>query len=405
MTTDQELAAASPGKRIEIHRKSHGMTQQQCAALVGVSMSTWRKWEYNDRLPSIYQWGEIARILRVTDLYKLTGVAHAIAADDPVEHRTVRPILNAMLGLPEPALRIEAERYPAAVRDIWRYWQGTGVDRHDNVGVNLPMLILSGEDAVRATTGEEQRDVRAALASTYQLTWSYLRGVGSPELGLIAAEKSRRAAQDTDRPESIAAAMWGQAAILSSARQTEAALALCYQLTAELEPRILTETSRDLLAIYGQAHLLASVQATRLRLNTRAAELLAIADRVADRTGETNSFHTAFGRTNVLMHRATAAVEGLDYRQAIQIGSQVDPRQSPSVERRVAHHVNIAHAYMSTKNPVAALAELEAACGDDAAETRSLVVAHETLRRLRSRPTPSTARRVEALTELLQPAA
>lgn len=385
------LPGLSPGQRIEMARNRRHLTQETAASLAGWSIHLWRKWEYNERIPSMSQWGDIARVLGVRDLYDLTGVAHAIAPDDEAEHRAVRPILNAMLGTYGPRDLTSPTDFPGQVSDLWTVWQSNAAERHEHVGELLPCLIASGEAAARDSDGANPDDVRMALASLYQCAGSYLRNVGSPQIGLIAAERAMRAAEDADNPDSLAAAGWWRAASLSSARQTDAAFGVCLKLIGDIEPRISAGGSRALTAVYGQLHCLAAVQAARRRQDTRADELLAAAARVAVLTGEYNAFHTAFGPTNVLIHRATSEAEQCRYRRAIDVASQVDVTRSPSVERRVAHLVNLAGAYVGSRNPVAALATLTAACDDDAAEVGSLVLAHETARWLHSKRTPSSA--------------
>ena len=64
-----------PGERIRLYRRRAGLTQEQCAQLKGCTVSAWRKWESGERQVAAFSdWIEIARILRVRDLYTLPGL-------------------------------------------------------------------------------------------------------------------------------------------------------------------------------------------------------------------------------------------------------------------------------------------------------------------------------------------
>src|SRR5215510_14158271 len=73
-----------PGERIRLYRRRIGLTQEQCAQLKGCTVSAWRKWESGERqVVAFADWIEIARILRVRDLYKLTGLPVSEIPEEP----------------------------------------------------------------------------------------------------------------------------------------------------------------------------------------------------------------------------------------------------------------------------------------------------------------------------------
>src|SRR5262249_10938761 len=74
----------TPAERIKLYRRRAGLTQEQAAQLKGCSVSTWRKWESGERqVNSLGDWVEVARILRIRDLYRLTGLPVAELPDEP----------------------------------------------------------------------------------------------------------------------------------------------------------------------------------------------------------------------------------------------------------------------------------------------------------------------------------
>src|SRR5690606_9873106 len=68
------------------------------------------------------------------------------------------------------------------------------------------------------------------------------------------------------------------------------------------------------------------------------------ADRAAQRLGgDANHLWTAFGPTNVNIHRVATAMELGDVQVAVDLGPRVDARAMP-VERRVRHALEVARA-------------------------------------------------------------
>jgi transcriptional regulator with XRE-family HTH domain len=398
----------SPGDRIRWFRENRpagqpALTQAICAARTGYSVGHWRKWERGDRHPSLEQWAQIARVLDVNDLYDLTGMAHAVLPDQYSEHRAVAPILDAMVGVRTGAAIQDADQFRGVVTSTWGEWQGNEPGRYSRIGGLLPELIADGEATVRNLDGAQRRDAYASLAQLYQLTWSYLRAVGAPDLGVTAGDRARAAGEAADRPESLAAGIWGNAAILSSARHPEASLALSLRLIADHEGQ-LGNASTELRSIIGQAHLLGAVQYARLHRPDKAEELLNRAAIIADRVGEGNASWTAFGPTNVDMHRTTVQLERCRYGTAITLGSNTDVDRSPSVERRVAHRVHLAHSYACDRQPLAAVTTLLRAFQDSAEETRSLMLTRDTAESLRRKQTPDIFAPVAQVLELLNAA-
>src|SRR5437763_1042499 len=79
------------------------------------------------------------------------------------------------------------------------------------------------------------------------------------------------------------------------------------------------------------------------RATTRA--FLAEADESARRLGaDANHLWTAFGPTNVAIHRVATAVELGDLQVAVDLGPRVDVSALP-VERRIRHRIEVARAY------------------------------------------------------------
>lgn len=376
-----------PGAAIAYHRKLPKpgkplLTQAQAAARLGVSASLWQKWESGDRLPDMAQWIRIARLLQVRQLDELIGAPGTVALPEvaPAPGGPVPAIRDALLGL-LPAEPVQVSVLATGVEALWSYWQGSQPGRYAMIAARLPARIAQAEATIGALeSSPDPAGKRAALRSAsalYRLTWAFARAHDGHRWGLIAADRARLAAEAADDAESLTAATWGNAAMLSSVQETEASYALLRRDIAALEPQ-LARLDRLHAGVLGQMHLLGAIQAARLGRAGDAEALLEDAGRIAGRTGETNAHHTAFGPWNVIAHAAAVASERGRYRQAVDIGEQLDPGGCPVTERRVAYRVQMAHAYERAGERASAVTMLARAVSDSAEETASLVLARET---------------------------
>src|SRR6266542_1924952 len=107
MTTNIE-PGMTPAERIKLYRRRVGLTQEQAAQLKGCTVSAWRKWESGERqVTSLADWIEIARISRVNDLYKLTGL--------PLAHFPGAPAARGTLPTTRAAIHAYAPRLDGPV--------------------------------------------------------------------------------------------------------------------------------------------------------------------------------------------------------------------------------------------------------------------------------------------------
>ena len=143
------------------------------------------------------------------------------------------------------------------------------------------------------------------------------------------------------------------------------------------------------LAIYGALHQLAAIHAAQQRDEPAAARLLDIAARVAAKVGETHHFRIAFGPTNVAIHRASAAVELGQTTDAVRLAERIDVDNTPSVERRLTHWLDLARAYTRNREDVAAVYMLSRIARESIEELAQSDAIRETLGELLSRENPA----------------
>jgi hypothetical protein len=124
---------------------------------------------------------------------------------------------------------------------------------------------------------------------------------------------------------------------------------------AYLEPHLST-ASGDLLSTYGTLFLAGSMAAARSDDRSKTRAYLSEADDAARRLGvDGNHLWTAFGPTNVAIHRVNTAMELGDVQIALDHGPNLDTGLLP-VERQVRHSLDVARAYNASGQREAAVA-------------------------------------------------
>jgi transcriptional regulator with XRE-family HTH domain len=381
-----EINEWAVGQRIASHRLRRGLTQEELAGLVGISLSMMKKIESGDRLVTRFsQLVLFAQVLRIKDLRELTGVPLPLMPDGHRGHPSADAVRAAMMdrGLiaaDAPAL----DELAMAIEKSWRRWQEASAFRYAAVGQELPGLIRSAEAAVRLHRDAERRRALREASKLYQLVRTWTKRVGEHELSFVAADRAVSFALDADDPDLAGAAAWNLAMILSAQGKTDSARAVVSRAIEALRPH-LGAPSPARLAVFGGLHLLGASEAARDDNGDEAQRLLDTADQLATQVRETNHFRIVFGPTNVALHRVTTAVELGRNDHALDIAERVDIDQAPAVERRLTYHLDIARSYARTHNDVAAVHMIQRAHADSPEELRYNVLARETLRQLMGR--------------------
>jgi hypothetical protein len=120
----------------------------------------------------------------------------------------------------------------------------------------------------------------------------------------------------------------------------------------------LADAGPNLLSVYGTLLLGGSIAAARANDAGTARTFLTAADEAAVRLGkDANHLWTAFGPTNVAIHRVAIAGELGNVQVAIDLGPRVDTTGLP-MERRVRHALEVSRAYSSWNRQDEALSVL-----------------------------------------------
>lgn len=378
------------GQRIAEHRARRGLTQEELAGLVGISLSMMKKIESGDRLVTRFsQLLLFAQALRIRDLRELTGVPLPLMPDGRRGHASAGRVRAAVLDRGSTAgTTPDLDQLARAIERAWQAWQEPSAFRYDAVGAQLPALIRQAQAAVRLHRGEPRRRAWRETSKLYQLVRTWTKRVGEYEVSLLAADRAVSYALDADDPDLAGAAAWNLAMVLSAQGNTEQARAVVNRAIKDLTP-YLDRPLQARLAVYGGLHLMGAVEAARDDDADGAQRYLDTAARVAGRTGETNHFRMAFGPTNVALHRVSTAVELGRTSEALDLGERIAIEHAPAVERRITHFLDTARCYARKQNDVAAVHMIQRIHRESPEELRYSVLVRETLRQLMGRAKPA----------------
>lgn len=166
------------------------------------------------------------------------------------------------------------------------------------------------------------------------------------------------------------------------------AVALARAAAARLEPGLRYATPQY-LSVYGMLHLAGAVASSRREDRADTTAFLGEADQAATRLGhDGNYLWTAFGPTNVAIHRVTAAMELGDVQVAIDLGPRINTEALP-VERRVRHAIETARAYLRWNRADDALALLLEAEQDAPEQVRYHQLSRTLVREMIRLPRPA----------------
>jgi transcriptional regulator with XRE-family HTH domain len=340
------------GERVAWYRRRRGIPQEVLAGLIGRTTDWLSKVENNridlDRLSVIKSLAD-ALDIAVGDLLAEPSLAEWTEDSGTstvsalraalMDYRRITPLGQATNGHEAPSIAfLETE--------VDRMWLAFQDSRFAYVTGRLPGLLSRAQAAAEIHEGDDRLRAHALLGLTYQLAAVQLTKFGEADLAWIAADRGLAAARDTGDVVVIGSLFRSVTHALLSAGRYREAVRLTEDAAGYLEPALATPTP-ELLSVYGTLFLAGSIAAARADDAGSARSFLATADEAADRLGvDANHLWTAFGPTNVAIHRVATAAELGDVQVAVDLGPRVDTSGLP-IERRVRHALEVARAYSS----------------------------------------------------------
>jgi transcriptional regulator with XRE-family HTH domain len=349
------------GERIAWYRRRRGMSQEVLANFVGRTADWLSKIE-NGRI-------ELDRLSVLKTLAQALDVALGDLIGEPSlmewtpdSGRATVPALRSVLmdyrqvtdlashqPLGEPA---SLDQLKGEVEDTWNAYQDS---RFGYVTHRLVTLIPEFKIAAHAYDGDEQRLACGRLALLYQVAASTLTKLGEADLAWNASDRGIEAAQRSENPVVIGSLLRSVAHSLLSTGAYAEAIQLTRDAATFYETH-LAKASETMLSVYG-AHMLAgSMAAARNDDRATVRDFLDAAENASRRLGrDRNKLWTAFGPTNVAIHKVSTAMELGDVQIAIGLGPGLDTSAVPT-ERRVRHALEVSRALSSSNKRDEALA-------------------------------------------------
>ncbi len=382
------------GERIAWYRRRRGMSQEVLAGIVGRTVDWLSKVENNridlDRLSVIRS---VAEALDVT-VGDLVGEPTLLEWSAESGNRTVPALREMLLNYRQLTPFAQAPTgagitVRALKSDVSAVWNAYQDSRYGYVVARLPQLVAQAQMATQIHGGDEQHRTFGLLALSYQVAATLLTKLGEADLAWIAAERGFTAAQQSGDTAIIGSLFRSIAYTLQSTGRYTEATQLTNDAASYLQPG-LSNASPEYLSVYGTLMLAGSIAAARADDRSSVQAFLHEADETARRLGEDGNYlWTAFGPTNVNIHRVTTAMDLGDVQVAIDLGSRVDTSGLP-IERQVRHLLENARALSArirTDEALAAVLTAERIAPEQVrhhAITRQLVQAW--MRRGRGRP-------------------
>ena len=351
-------------------REARGYTQQSLAEELGVELSTVGRWERGTLTPHPRRRAKLAKVLGVSlgvldtllnpvsepsagrvgrrevlmDTALVTGafVAQRLVGGMGSE----APVERAALGAASQVGRVSAE-----VVSAHRAYQAA---RYDEVRELLPRLSASVDALVADGQLKEQRDALRLQNSVNVVAAKLATKAGDGLMALQAAERAQDAADAADDVFGQAAASYQRVCALL--RQGRAAETEDLAVSA-VDDRL--DRSPAGLTWRGALTLIGAIIAARRNDPAEAERRLDEADELARDLGvDGNIGWTAFGPTNVLIHRLSAAVILNDPYGALAISEQIDATAMPVGlrGRQAQYYLDSASAhYLLGEDPLAVI--------------------------------------------------
>ena len=218
--------------------------------------------------------------------------------------------------------------------------------RYAETAAQLPALLARLETATSSLSGDNLLMVEALSADAYHVAASLQLKLGNEGPAWMAADASMRAAQRSEDPVVMASSARIVTHVLMDSHRYDDAEMLARRMGKKLSAGW-GKPADDVLAVYGSLLLRGAIAAAQRGNASSAEELLSEAEDTGRRLGvDSNLRWTAFGPTNVHLHRITVATALGNAGDALRHAKAVQVDRIPITERRATLFINVAEAYL-----------------------------------------------------------
>lgn len=354
------MASGSTGERIAAYRRRRGLSQAALAGLVGRSESWLSQVERGirsvDRLSVLL---DLARVLHV-DVDALLGRPWDLApnggpdADQLAALRSFFARYDHLTGALRTAPEVGDLR--RSVSAAHREYQAAN---YVQVVEDLPGLLSSADNARRTSDGDRRQQLLAYITA-YVVGAKLLTKLGAADLAIVAADRAASAAGETDSLAAQGLAAYQVVCALLQSDQVDQADRLAVVMAQRLQSAARPDDPVT-ISVAGSLWLIGAIIAARRTEPFEALDRLRQAEDLADLLGEDgNHFWTAFGPTNVAIHRVSVAAELGDPGEALRAAARVNLTELPEGmrSRRAQMHLDLAWAQAQRKRDAEATLHL-----------------------------------------------
>ncbi|MGW8378052.1 helix-turn-helix transcriptional regulator [Streptomyces sp. ODS28] len=354
------------GRRIAYWRGRRRMTQADFGTLMGKS----RRWvqdieggqrQTDPRLSVLERAAEVLHVRLEALLSDHTSGLPAAECVDAAELAQIREVLHrhdVITGTCDGGC--EPVDLGVLRRNVAYGWTAFQASDYSPLGRVLPPLLADANRAAAQQEGGTQPTALSLLSLTYQLTAATATKFGDESLAWHAADRGVVAAERSGDPVAIAAAARHLCDAMFHRGDGPAAIDFATTTAERLEGELVARGAEG-LSVLGMLFLKASLAAAHIEARGSVPGLLDAAGESADRLAtDGNALWTAFGPTNVRIHRVSALVRLHDGADAVAAAMQIPPpdRQALPRERRAHHLVDVARGLIQSGRRAEAVAKL-----------------------------------------------
>lgn len=271
-------------------------------------------------------------------LFQTAAAGPLVGLDD------IAAALTRYAGNPAPTPG-QSITLPSLAKAVHAAKSGYQACHYTEVAKQLPSLLDRLDAATRQCDGDDLHRIQVLQAEAYHVAASILLKSEERGLAWLAADRSMQAAERSENPATVGAS----ARIVTRALMRDRHYGAATELASTMAERVDSTTDQptpDSLSVYGALLLSGSVAAAHRENRGQARALLDEAEDAGRRLGGDHNYQwTAFGPTNVLLHRVNTAVQLGDAGSAIDYARQIQLDNIDVMERKVTLFVDAAHAY------------------------------------------------------------
>jgi transcriptional regulator with XRE-family HTH domain len=395
------MVTGAIGERVGAYRRRRGLSQAALAGLIGRSESWLSQVERGvrsvDSLPVIL---DLARVLRV-EPEKLIGrpwqlAPNGDAAGDALDG--IRGYFTRYDDLldEEPPPTIDLVALRQSVSRAHRTYQAA---HYGAVIDQIAPMLASVDRAARGYAAKRDEELVLGYVSAYVVTAKLLTKLGAPDLAMLAADRAANGAMETDSKVARGMAAYQVVCALLRADRSDDAEHLAVNMAEQVQ-RGARSDRETLVSVAGALWLIASVIAARRMDRDEAWSRLDRAEHLAGLLGQDANFAwTAFGPTNVQLHRISVATEMGDGAEALRLAADIDTDRMPEglTSRRAQLHLDLAWAQAQRRRDAEATLHIIEAEKTAPEAVRYNVIVRELIREMLARSGRSQTSTLTAL--------